>query len=132
MPSPHDRPCIHKESHNAAVDRCCQARNRALTDCKNLHILDFEVPKLGAEAYLAALPELASTQDIKDYAACVNHGIAISVIKPFEGNAMLGTARLVLDTIRTEFKASESAIRTGIAQTRLDRTTPRKQPQSAA
>ncbi|MGA2252573.1 hypothetical protein [Terracidiphilus sp.] len=132
MSAPHNRPCIHQETRNTAVHRCCQARNRALADCKNLKLLDFQAAALGAEAYLAALPELASTQDIRDYAACINHGIAIRVIPPFEGNAMLGTGRLVLDTIRTEFKANESALRTGIAQTRLDRANPRKQPQSAA
>jgi hypothetical protein len=126
------RPCIHQETRNPAVHRCCQARNRVLVECKGLNLLDCKAAQLGAEAYLAALPDLASIQAIKDYAACINHGIAISVISPFEGNAMLGTARLVLDSIRSELKAHESAIRTGIAQTRLDRTCPKKQPQSAA
>jgi hypothetical protein len=130
--SRHTRPCIHPETRNPSVHRCCQARNRALADCKGLNLADYKAAELGAEAYLAALPDLTSIQQIKDYAACINHGIAISVIQPFEGNAMLGTARLVLDSIRSELKAHESAIRTGIARDRFDRTCPKKQPQTAA
>jgi hypothetical protein len=132
MSSPHSRPCVHPEPRNPAVHRCCQARNRVLVDCKGLNIPGYEAAKLAVEGYLAALPDLASIQDIKDYAACINHGIAISVIQSHEGNSMLGTARLVLDSIRTEFKAHESVVRTGIAQTRLDRSSAKKQPQAAA
>lgn len=130
--SRHNRPCIHKEPHSAAVHRCCQARNRALVDCKNLEFSTYNSSELGAEAYLANLPDLNSIAEIKDYAACINHAVAISVIEPYESNSMLGTARLVLDSIRTEMKAHESVIRTGIARDRFDRSYPKKQPQSAA
>jgi hypothetical protein len=130
--SRHNRPCIHKETRNAAVHRCCQARNRALVDCKGFKLSDWQSADLAAEAWLAALPDLASIQDIKDYAACINHAVAINVLRPVDAKAMLATARIVLDSIRAELQAHDSVIRNGIAQTRLDRTTPRKQPHSHA
>ncbi len=104
----HNRPCIHKETRNAAVHRCCQARNRVLVDCKGLKLSDWQSAELGTEGYLAALPDLGTIQDIKDYAACINHGIAISVLRPSDGNAMLATARVVLKAIRSDEKAHEA------------------------
>jgi hypothetical protein len=116
----HARPCIHKETRNAALHRCCQARNRTLADCKGLKIADWEAAGIAAENYLAALPDLASIQDIKDYAACINHGIAISVLTPSEGNSMLATARVVLEAIRSEEKAREAETRLKQADLKIE------------
>jgi hypothetical protein len=124
----HARPCIHKETRNAAVHRCCQARNRTLADCKGLKIADWEAAGIAAENYLAALPDIASIQDIKDYAACINHAVAISVLQPSDGNAMLATARIVMQTVRAEeahrlstARIEHANAKIALAQSREDR-----------
>ena len=139
----HARPCIHKETRNAALHRCCQARNRALADCKGLNVSDWQSGDIAAEAFLACLPDLDSIQSIKDYAACINHGIAISVLKPADGNAMLATARVVMQTVRAEenqrlsaAKIEHANAKIALAQAREERQMAklklREQPQPAA
>jgi hypothetical protein len=139
----HARPCIHKETRNAALHRCCQARNRALSDCKGLNLSDWQTADIAGENYLAALPDLDSIQSIKDYAACINHAIAISVLKPADGNAMLATARIVMQTVRAEesqrissAKIEHANAKIALAQAREERQKAklklREQPQPAA
>jgi hypothetical protein len=124
----HARPCIHKETRNPAVHRCCQARNRALADCKGLNLSDWHSGDISAEAYLAVLPDLVSINDIKDYAACINHAVAISILKPTDANAMLATARVVMQTVRAEthLRVAEAKLeqvntKIALAQSREDR-----------
>ena len=107
MANIHNRPCIHSEPRNRAVHRCCQARNRALADCKGMNINAYDAALLGVESYLAALPDLTTTQDIKDYAACIQHAVAINVVHPSDVSALLTTARIVLGAIRAEAKHNE-------------------------
>jgi hypothetical protein len=127
----HTRPCIHKETRNAALHRCCQARNRAIADCKGLNISDYQSADIAAENYLAALPDLASIQEIKDYAACINHGIAISVLKPADGNAMLATARIVMQTLRAEEHQRISAAKIEHANAKIALAQAREERQKA-
>jgi hypothetical protein len=127
----HTRPCIHKETRNAALHRCCQARNRAIADCKGLNISDYQSADIAAENYLATLPDLDSIQSIKDYAACINHGIAISVIKPKDGNAMLATARIVMQTVRAEDQQRLSAARIAHANAKIALAQSREERQKA-
>ena len=112
----HNRPCLclRQEPRHEAIHRCCQARNRALADCKGLQISDYQSGQLGAEAYLASLPAINTTADIKDYAACLQHAVAISVIDPAHAPALLATARMVLNAIRADLTALE--IETRLAQ----------------
>jgi hypothetical protein len=102
MSMPHSRPCVHPETRNPAVHRCCQARNRVLADCKGLNIPGYEAAKLASEGYLAALPDLSTTQDVKDYAACIQHAVAIQVIAACDAPALLSTARVVMQSVRAE------------------------------
>ena len=127
----HARPCIHKENRNAALHRCCQARNRALADCKGLNLSDWQSGDIAAEAFLACLPDLDSIQSIKDYAACINHAIAISVIKPKDGNAMLATARIVMQTLRAEENQRLSAAKIQHANAKIALAQAREERQMA-
>ena len=120
MSMPNGRPCIHPEPRNPAVHRSCQARNRALADCKGLKIEGYIAASLGIEAYLAALPDLASTQDVKDYAACINHAVALKVIAASDAPALLATARVVLKAIHSDEKAREAEIRLKQADLKIE------------
>jgi hypothetical protein len=127
----HARPCIHKETRNPALQRCCQARNRAIADCKGLNVSDYQSADIAAENYLANLPDLASIQDIKDYVACINHAIAISIIKPKDGNAMLATARVVMQTVRAEENQRLSAAKIEHANAKIALAQAREERQKA-
>ena len=127
----HARPCIHKETRNAALHRCCQARSRALADCKGLNLSDWQSGDIAAEAFLACLPDLDSIQSIKDYAACINHGIAISVLRPSDGNAMLATARVVMQTVRAEENQRLSAAKIEHANAKIALAQAREERQKA-
>jgi hypothetical protein len=127
----HARPCIHKETRNAALHRCCQARNRALADCKGLNLSDWQTADIAAENYLATLPDLDSIQAIKDYAACINHGIAISVLRPVDGNAMLATARVVMQTLRAEENQRMTAAKIEHANAKIALAQAREERQKA-
>ena len=108
MPLVNDRPCVHQETRNPAVHRCCQARNRVLADCKGLQLPDYRAESLGAEAFLAALPDIATIQDIRDYAACINHAVALRVLEPTQAPSLLASARIVLATYRADHQAQKS------------------------
>jgi hypothetical protein len=120
MSMPHNRPCIHPEPRNPAVHRCCQARNRVLADCKGLNIEGYNATILCIEGYLAALPELSTTQDIKDYTACIQHAVAINVIDACDAPALLATARVALNAIRADDKAREAEARLRQADDKIE------------
>jgi hypothetical protein len=103
-----DRPCVHPEPRNPAVHRCCQARNRVLADCKGLQLADWRAEILGAEAFLTAMPDIATIQDIRDYAACINHAVALRVIEPSQAPPLLASARIVLASYRADQPARNS------------------------
>jgi hypothetical protein len=70
-----------RSAENAAVAACCQAFTRAFlaTLAGNL---DNEIcARLdGAEAYRKALPPLHGNRNIRDFVACIAHGVLINVI----------------------------------------------------
>jgi|GEM_PF-1879396 len=116
------RPCIHPEPRLKAVHRCCQARNRALVDCKGLKLSEWATAELSTEAYLASMPDLLTTADVKDYAACVNHAIALGLISTEKAPQLLASARIVLDALRSELKDRETGAKLAQADRRLDLT----------
>ena len=115
-----DRPCVHPQPRNPAVHHCCQARNRVLADCKGLHLADYRAEILGAEAFLTAMPDIATIQDIRDYAACINHAVALRVIEPSQAPPLLASARIVLNAIRADDKAREAEARLRQADAKIE------------
>ncbi len=124
----HNRPCIHPEPRNKAVHRCCQARNRALVECKGLKLGEWASAGIGAESYLASMPDLGTLEDIRDYAACINHAVALRIIRPSEAPPLLASARIVLDSIRTQGNLRDSDARLDISRARLEDNRNRRQP----
>ena len=111
-------PCMH-EPLSAAVQRCCDARNRVILEiAKSLRAqaapgnlpLDtnevadlinragagFETKATAAAAYRYAMPDPGTRQGIKDYIACVLHGMTVEIISPREGASLLAGARIAL------------------------------------
>ena len=118
-------PCTHPY-RNPALQRCCEARNRAMQQ-----VTEAEIDRLslnpyyvqnssratprdvdsstvfsaGSNAFLAQLPELDSLDNVRDYAACIAHAMALDVIDPPHGPKLLYAAQVILSSYRTQAKA---------------------------
>lgn len=118
-------PCTHPY-RNPALQRCCEARNLAIslaTEAEVDRLLKNpyhhgrsreEIAKsankqtlfeAGSKAFLARLPELDSRQNVRDYAACIAHAMALDVIDPNHGPKLLYAAQVILSSYRAEAKA---------------------------
>jgi hypothetical protein len=131
-------PCTH-EPLSPAVQRCCDARNRMIElDRRSLdpdfkheglpdtpktndprELFEFQTKTLlylsdndSSLAYRSAMPEPTSRRQIKQYVACVMHGLAIEALKPEEARNMLygaRTATLALSRYKDRTKKLETA-----------------------
>jgi hypothetical protein len=110
-------PCVH-EPLSPVVQRCCDARNRIFLDiAKSLRepspdnpnmdarkladLLakageDHQVRNTAAAAYRYAMPDPSTRQGIKDYIACVLHGMTVDAINHSDGSRLLAGARIAL------------------------------------
>jgi hypothetical protein len=132
-------PCKH-EPLSPAVQRCCDARNRMIElDRRSLdpNYKDEEYPEIPKDndprslfefqaktlirlndndpslAYRAAMPEPIGRRQIKQYIACVTHGLAIEAITPEEARNMLYAARaatLALSKYKRDRKQPASSL----------------------
>ena len=109
-------PCTHAYD-NPAVQLCCEARNamiqwqrtyedpaisERLKGAKNRQQVNFELQQAlhlmqsmdpGA-AYRAAMPSPTTRKAIRDFVACVLHGMSIDAIDPWNGSRLLAGARV--------------------------------------
>jgi hypothetical protein len=119
-------PCTHP-ARNPAIQRCCDARNRAIeavtasehaqhraqysgSEMSESYFENFCAEKVfhaASTAYSAALPQLDSRQQVKDYTACVAHGMALEAIDPSYGPKLLYAAQVILTAHRQESKAQQ-------------------------
>jgi hypothetical protein len=118
-------PCTHPY-RNPALQRCCEARNLAIFLATEEEVDSLlknpyhhgrsreEIAKAadqkiifaaGSNAFMAQLPELDSRQNVRDYAACIAHAMALDVIDPNHGPKLLYAAQVILSSYRTEAKA---------------------------
>jgi hypothetical protein len=111
-------PCMH-EPLSAAVQRCCDARNRIFVraaaalrpqpssdnpnmDAEKLSDLitragaGYQIKGAASAAYRYAMPDPSTRQGIKDYIACVLHGMTVEAIGQHEGASLLAGARIAL------------------------------------
>ncbi len=93
---PSDHHCAPAE--NPAIARCCQAFDRAFRAtlertksraCANLD---------GNEAYRKAMPALIAPGSIRDFIACVTHGMVIGAIGDAQGARLLYAAHIAHST----------------------------------
>ena len=84
-----------RASKNAAVARCCAAFNRAFL-ATLAGDLDNEISARadGNEAYRKALPPLHGDCNIRNFIACVAHGVLINVISDSDAHRVLYAARI--------------------------------------
>lgn len=91
---------------NAAVQYCCQARQRSLRQSE-LANAEYMATKIrAAEAYCAAMPDLSGYANIADFIACVAHGMLIGAINPIEGPKLLYAAQVAIGALRQKPSAT--------------------------
>ena len=111
-------PCLH-EPLSPVVQRCCDARNRVFLDVANSlrpkpsadnpamnppRLADllakagetYETQIAASAAYRYAMPDPGTRQGIKDYIACVLHGMTVQALNKEDGAALLAGARIAL------------------------------------
>jgi hypothetical protein len=116
-------PCVH-EPLSPVVQRCCDARNRIFRELATHKMRqlppqppntdktaifaemlakvgsDYYTQKAAATAYRYAMPDPSTRQGLKEFIACVLHGMAVSIISHKDGAALLSGARIALSALR--------------------------------
>ncbi len=93
-------PAADEPSTNFAVQRCCAAYGRALFSGGG--------PKVSAardaaqEAYKRTLPHLTSRASIRDFIACITHGMVLGVFWNDEGPRLVTAAKAALGAVPRE------------------------------
>ena len=77
-----------------SVARCCDAGTRAYRTALAKERNRFEASKVASEAYRLAMPPLVGAENIRDFIACVAHGILIGVIGGNDGARLLYAAQV--------------------------------------
>jgi hypothetical protein len=91
-------------TRNAAVLRCCAARERSLRESKTKGLDRFDTKVSAAAAYCDAMPDLSGCQNIQDFIACVAHGMITGLIDHIDGPKFLYAAQVAIGALRHEPK----------------------------
>jgi len=89
-------------SASAAVQRCCAAYNHTLA--AELPNGRFAATTRASEAYRKAMPFLSNYSNIRDFIACVTHGMLIEAIPDDRGARFLYAAQVALGAFYREPK----------------------------
>jgi hypothetical protein len=93
-------PAAEEPSINPAVQRCCNAYVRALISGGG--------PKIAAardnaqDAYRKTLPHLTTRASIRDFIACITHGMVLGVFWKTEGPRLVAAAKAALAALPRE------------------------------
>jgi len=90
-----------------AVLLCCEARERSLEFSRARKIGAWDIEKLAAAAYCHEMPDLSSLENIRDFIACVAHGMVILAIDRKEGPKLLFAAQVALSALHSHPKTKE-------------------------
>jgi hypothetical protein len=91
-------------TRNAAVLRCCAARDRSLEDSRAGNVEKYEAKERSKDAYRNALPDLSGYKNIRDFVACISHGLLTGDISPINSPQFLYAAQVAISALRLEPK----------------------------
>ena len=92
-------------TRNAAVQRCCQARERSFVDSRANRVSSYDTRQGAIDAYRNAMPDLAGFENIRDFIACTAHGMIIGAIDSIEGAKLLYAAQVAVGALHHQPKA---------------------------
>jgi len=98
---------------STAIKRCCTAWQRSYDVClegKEVNAITraFAI-NAASPAICKAMPPLAGRENIRDFIACVAHGILINAIPEKRANHLLYAAQVALSSLNREPKLGKSA-----------------------
>ena len=86
-----------KEPHPAmlhpAVARCVKANDKTFSKCLAAGYSRADASRAGDKSYRRAMPPLAGREDIRDFIACVAHGMLIGVFEAKEASRLIYAAQ---------------------------------------
>lgn len=85
---------------NAAVQRCLAARDRSLQESLARKDDNDDANELASDAYRAAMPDLTGYENIRDFIACVTHGMITGAVHPIEAPRLLYAAQVAISALR--------------------------------
>ena len=101
-PTPIDESSPNLTSRNPAVQRCCAARQRSLQESKAKKADLYDTKLHANDAYCEAMPDLSGYENVRDFIACVAHGMLIRAIDAIQGPKFLYAAQVALGALRHE------------------------------
>jgi hypothetical protein len=96
-------------ARNAAVQRCCAARDRSLEESRAGNVGKSEARERSQRAYQDALPDLAGYENIRDFIACISHGLLSGDISPINSPQFLYAAQVAISALRLEPKEKKQS-----------------------
>ena len=98
-------------SANPAIARCRQAYETARRNELKNGRKDYEAKDAGGEAYRRAMPPLSGYENIRDFIACVAHGMLIGAIGYIDGAQYLYAAQVATSALRCQPKGGEPSVK---------------------
>jgi hypothetical protein len=79
---------------NPAVALCYESYRRALDEASEKRMFTGKAFRLARFVYLKAMPPLAGRENIRDFIACVTHGMLLKIIEPEEATRLFYAAQV--------------------------------------
>jgi hypothetical protein len=89
------------------VKYCSEAFNAAYLAEREKGATNYDSTKIGASAYRRAMPRLTTYANIRDFIACVTHGMVCQVISNADGTKLLYASQVALTSLRAERKSDQ-------------------------
>jgi len=93
---------------NPAVARCYEAYTQAMKEAIERQKGRIGVDKAACKAYCNAMPTLSGLDNIRDFIACVAHGMAMDIIVSAQGTKLLYAAQVAHSTRETRSHRAKS------------------------
>lgn len=106
---------------NPAVALCTEAWEKILRATAQTTGNLYTAERCAAKAYRLCLPPLSSSQEIRDFIACVGYGVLLGAIKAENGTKLIYAAQVALSAVPCDSKPSKPL-----------KTKPKTQPKTAA
>jgi hypothetical protein len=79
---------------NPSIARCCEAKTAAHRAAAAKRQSDYQCAVAAREAYRKAMPPLTGPDNIRDFIACVAHGMLIGVLTTSDSTRLLYAAQV--------------------------------------
>ena len=109
---------------NQAVALCCRAALLGEADARNDGSSAAQRKTNAANGFRLALPALRGRRNVRDFIACVTHGMLLGYIKPREGTRLLYAAQVAYTTRRPRKKRVQGHKEAPLPQVKATKSSP--------